>query len=263
METLASKITEKALPQMGRFEVKKGYCAIHGDFQSGNIGRGWSSCPKCSDEEMKRESIETQRINREEAKRRELESKMKQTAIPLRFQDRTLNNYIADTDQKKHALAMARDFADNFDDVLKTGRSLIFTGDVGTGKTHLSTGIAHQIMREGKAPLFTSVINAIRFVKETYHRDSQMSERQAIKTFIEPDLLILDEVGVQFGSDTEKLILFDIINGRYENMRPTIIISNLSLAKLSEYLTDRVIDRLREGGGKVQIFDWESYRRKA
>ena len=44
--------------------------------------------------------------------------------------------------------------------------------------------------------------------------------------FIRPDLLILDEVGVQFGSETEKMILFEIINGRYEQLKPTIVISN-------------------------------------
>ena len=46
--------------------------------------------------------------------------------------------------------------------------------------------------------------------------------------FIRPDLLILDEVGVQFGSETEKMILFEIINGRYEQLKPTIVISNLA-----------------------------------
>ena len=80
--------------------------------------------------------------------------------------------------------------------------------------------------------------------------------------FIRPDLLILDEVGVQFGSETEKMILFEIINGRYEQLKPTIVISNLADA-LTDYLGERVVDRLREGGGRMLIFDWPSYRRQA
>ena len=75
-----------------------------------------------------------------------------------------------------------------------------------------------------------------------------------------PDLLILDEVGVQFGSDAEKLILFEIINTRYQDMKPTILISNLTLVELGKYIGERVVDRMREGGGAILSFDWDSYR---
>lgn len=72
------------------------------------------------------------------------------------------------------------------------------------------------------------MIRAVRSVKETYAKGSGRTEAQALRDLVDPDLLILDEVGVQFGSDTEKLILFEIINGRYEASRPTIVISNLA-----------------------------------
>ena len=102
----------------------------------------------------------------------------------------------------------------------------MFCGGVGAGKTHLAVGIAHRLMEQGRIAVFTSVINAIRRVKDTYRRDSGQSEAQVVAGFIRPDLLILDEVGVQFGSETEKMILFEIINGRYEQLKPTIVISN-------------------------------------
>lgn len=97
-------------------------------------------------------------------------------------------------------------------------------------------------------------------VKDTYRRDSDTSESEIIKRLAFPHLLIIDEIGVQYGSDAEKNILFDIINERYESLRPTILISNLNLPKLAEYAGDRVIDRMKEGGGKVLIFDWKSHR---
>lgn len=76
-----------------------------------------------------------------------------------------------------------------------------------------------------------------------------------------PDLLILDEVGVQFGSDTEKLMLFDILNERYERRHPTILMSNLPRDEVSAYLGERVFDRLREDGGEFISFTWESHRK--
>ena len=44
-------------------------------------------------------------------------------------------------------------------------------------------------------------------------------------------------------------------------MKPTILLSNLNIEGLGEYLGERVMDRLREGGGKMIAFDWDSYRR--
>ncbi|WP_245153360.1 ATP-binding protein [Allopusillimonas ginsengisoli] len=184
----------------------------------------------------------------------------RRAAIPPRFAARKLSTFNAHCDSAAEALNIARSYASDFDGVLETGRSLIFVGGVGAGKTHLATGIAHSVMEQGYCALFSSVIGAVRSVKETYRRDSSKSESDAILALIKPDLLILDEVGVQFGSDAEKLILFEIINGRYEHMRPTIVISNLALAGLKEYLGERIIDRLREGGGKQVVFDWPSYR---
>ena len=42
--------------------------------------------------------------------------------------------------------------------------------------------------------------------------------------------------------------------------KPTILISNLDINDLKEYITERVIDRMREGGGQKIVFNWESNR---
>ena len=73
---------------------------------------------------------------------------------------------------------------------------------------------------------------------------------------------MLDEVGSQFGSDTEKLFIFDIIDGRYQNMKPTILISNLDIDGIKDAIGDRCVDRLREGGGMMVAFNWGSQRGK-
>jgi len=71
----------------------------------------------------------------------------------------------------------------------------------------------------------------------------------------------MDEVGVQFGSEFERQIMFDVLNERYEKRKPSILLSNIPPSELGTYLGDRVTDRLREDGGKMIAFDWESYRR--
>ena len=133
-------------------------------------------------------------------------------------------------------------------------------GSPGTGKTHLSIGIALEIMKSGQSAVFTSASRMLRAVKDTYHKESRFSEKQVMAVYESCDLLILDEVGVQTGSDYEKNIIFDVINARYENTRPTIILSNLVIDECKLYLGERVFDRMREGGGKAFLLDWPSHR---
>ncbi|MNL75123.1 DNA replication protein DnaC [compost metagenome] len=73
-------------------------------------------------------------------------------------------------------------------------------------------------------------------------------------------MLVLDEIGVQHGTDTERMLMFSILNERYNQMKPTILISNLAREPLEKYLGERAFDRMREGGGRMVVFDWESYR---
>ena len=67
-----------------------------------------------------------------------------------------------------------------------------------------------------------------RAVKNCWRNDSEKTADDAIEHYASLDLLIVDEVGVQFGSAAEMAILQEIINARYEGILPTILISNLS-----------------------------------
>ena len=238
-------------------------CSKHGPFTAKCfLGDIWTSCPDCVDEEHQREASAAKAKELEDNKQRWI-SKMGAACIPERFKDRTLKSYVATTEPQKIALQAATDYANNFSEALKTGRSLVFIGKPGTGKTHLAVGIALRIMhRENRVVYFTTVRKAINRVKATWTKGSTESEIEAIQSLAMPDLLILDEVGVQFGSDAEKMILFDIINERYEQRRPTLLMSNLSAEGVSEYLGQRIVDRLKEDDGRFIVFNWESYRGK-
>lgn len=69
-------------------------------------------------------------------------------------------------------------------------------------------------------------------------------------------------MGIQFGTDTERMILYEILDLRYEAMRPVILTTNITdLKSLEKLLGARIIDRLFEGESKIVFFDWESHRR--
>ena len=242
-----------------------GRCDKHGEFKRrvmDILGHRYmaSNCPACMDEDAAEEQRKRDE-SRAENTRRQWEAKIGRAGIPDRFIDRTLGSYLAKTEGQRRALAFAKRYADEFDAVAKTGRSAMFLGKPGTGKTHLAIGIALQIMTgSSRTSLFCTVMRAIRTVKDTWRKGAEQTEAAAIEALVFPDLLILDEVGVQFGSDAEKLLLFDVLNERYERRRPTLMISNLNAQEVAAYLGERVMDRMREDGGQVVVFDWASYR---
>lgn len=224
------------------------------------IGEVWGKCPECHREAAERreaEELERKRVER----RQKVESLMRRSYIPARFIEKDFAGYKATTPGQRGAMFACKAFAERWQTVKAKGGSLVLTGGPGTGKTHLACAIAGYIAEKDLArSLFVTVYEMLRHIKSTYNRNSELTEAQAVSEFADdPDLLILDEVGVQVGSDHEKLLLFDVLNTRYSNMRPTVLISNLSAGDLEAYLGHRVMDRFRECG-TVIAFDWASHR---
>ncbi|MGL5156257.1 MAG: ATP-binding protein [Aeromonas veronii] len=250
--------------------TREEHCEIHGAFISTQyLGRIWLKCPKCT----KAADLERQAL--EKAKTRERAALLKErnlakAGIPPRYQDRTLDNYRVSNPGQQRALDFCRHYAEHFDEALRAGRCAVFVGGVGTGKTHLCLGIAHALLDTGEYRVYyTTTLRAIRRIKDTWGRSSSETESQAVAALVSPDLLIMDEVGVQFGSETEKTLLFDVLNERYERRKPTLLLSNLpaksdnpEVKTVKAYLGERVYSRLREDGGEYLTFDWDDYRAK-
>jgi len=224
-------------------------------------------CPECLKERVERERIEDQRRMAEEAKQRQiayerqcLERRVSSSLIPQKYLTRTFDNYRAETPDQLKALSACQRFAEDFYGFQRTGAGLIMTGRPGTGKTHLACAIANSLIEQGHTCVFITASKMIRKIRETYRRDSEFTEQQIIDSLRDVDLLIIDEVGVQRGTESEEHLLFEVLNERNSVFAPTIILSNLTANQIKDYIGERALDRLREGGGKLVVFDWESYR---
>jgi DNA replication protein DnaC len=239
---------------------RKATCETHGEFDSRNVfGSVWTKCPACS--AIENENAKRAEMEREAAeKQRQWERRLGESGIPVRFMDRTLEKFEAKNEGQKSAHAFATEYAEKFSEILKTGRSAIFCGKPGTGKTHLSVGIGLSVMKRGGIVLFTTVQRMMRRIKDAWRKDSDESESDVVSLFSSPDLMIIDEIGVQFGSDFERNAMFDVLNERYENRLPTLLLSNLSPSEVKVFLGERVFDRLREDGGACVPFNWDSHR---
>ncbi|MDD9582652.1 ATP-binding protein [Klebsiella variicola] len=181
--------------------------------------------------------------------------------ITRRFGDCEFDNYLEINQEASRNLAACKRYANNWPAVLEAGKSLVLTGSCGTGKNHLAVSLAKNIIRNHLASVeLTDVMRLTRAVKSTWRRNADTTEESVLDHYASLDLLIIDEVGVQFGSPTEMTILHEIINARYESVLPTILISNLPREQLKEFISDRIFDRVTDGGRNYLVFNWTSFR---
>jgi len=193
-----------------------------------------------------------------------IEATLSRSGVPERFKAKEFEQFDDGGDPiLKRARDICRRYADEFDSVRRNGVCMVLTGKPGTGKTHLAIAILKRVMDRGRTGLFVTVSEMLRAIRGTYSPSSRETEQQVFDRFIEADLLVLDEIGVAIGDeDKRRALIFDVINGRYNAMRPTIIIGNLDPDQMSDYLGARVWDRLQESGAPIISFHWPSHRTK-
>lgn len=149
---------------------------------------------------------------------------------------------------KNYCAAYARDFL--IDRYRRTAPpSLLFLGNTGLGKTHLSLAIAGQVIEKGYGVVYGSAQNLLgKLEKEKFSFNTQDEEQQSYLSLVqECDLLILDDLGTEFLSQFVTSMLYNIINTRLLEGRPTIISTNLTFQEISKRYTDRLASRLFGG----------------
>lgn len=248
--------------------TKDAVCPEHGEFVSKGFRLEawkreiWSQCPQCQ-QAAEREQRDEEHRRQADRVARERQEAIGQACIPLRFQDRTFEAFHAADEVQLRAMTVVRDFTEGFAAYASKGSGLILSGKPGTGKTHLASAAMLALMGSGRWLQYLTVMEMIRMVRETWSRNSERSEREVLRLLgSEIDLLVIDEVGVGYATEGEQNIVFDVLDRRYAEMRPSILITNQDAQGLKSSLGERTFDRLRQTHALVK-FDWPSYRRTA
>ena len=131
---------------------------------------------------------------------------------------------------------------------------LLLLGPKGVGKTHLGASI----IREAGGT-FISVEEMIFKYECSMDFHSETNRVNLMNFYSTTPMLVIDEIGRSMQQAKEDAILNYVLRRRYENMLPTVLISNVKKEDLLKKLGDAVVDRLTETCKSVE-FVGESYR---
>lgn len=242
----------------GRMQVN---CDIHGPFMA-KVTRIpkrdiLSVCPECARVLQEQEQAKKDELRRL-ANAREREQQVADAAIPARFRGRTLASFKAESPEQIKALRVATSYVANWPESCSKGNWLVFSGLPGTGKSHLAIAILQALM-PAHVGRYMTCLELIQNIRATWRKDSIQSETEFLEYLTRLPLLVVDEIGVQYGTESEQHHLFDVLDRRYREMRPTILLTNQDKDGFRAFVGDRVYDRMTECARWVP-FTWPSYR---
>ncbi len=229
--------------------------------QSGQSSLG---CIKCA-AEAKERIAQADRKEQDELisqrKKNNIQTAFSKSGIPPIGLGCYFNNYQIYDDKQKSIVNLCKEYALNFAAVLKTGKSMVLTGDFGAGKNHLAYSIANYVINKGYKAKFRALRKLRREMIGTYAKSyTGPSEQQIIDDLVSPDLLIIDEIGCGKNSDFGENVVLEIVDERKNRWKPTILLSNLDSKGFEVAIGPRCLDRLKEHHGLVLPFTWGSYR---
>lgn len=126
-------------------------------------------------------------------------------------------------------------------DFSRRSPSLLLYGKTGLGKTHLSLAIAGKAVEEGYGVIYSSAQNLFnKLEKDKFGKADANTE----ETILDCDLLIIDDLGAEFTTQFTVSALYNIVNSRELEGKPTIISTNLLPEQLTKAYGERIASRI-------------------
>ncbi len=145
---------------------------------------------------------------------------------------------------KKRMGEIAKFCEDYANDFSLRSPSLFMHGATGLGKTHLSLSVANTVTEKGFGVIYSSAPNLFGELEREHFSRQNPNERTFEKELLETDLLIIDDLGVEFSTQFTVSCIYNIINSRILSGKPTVISTNLTPAELEDKYTQRITSRI-------------------
>ncbi len=128
-----------------------------------------------------------------------------------------------DNEKYRH---LAKRFISRFEEVGNTG--LLLYGDVGTGKSYLAACIANALLERGYSVKWVSTTEIVDHGFQSEERYHEYQEQ-----ITSPDLLVIDDLGAERGTDFALQRVHSLIDKRVSTNRPIIVTTNIRMAQMA------------------------------
>ncbi|NCE66111.1 ATP-binding protein [Pseudoflavonifractor sp. 524-17] len=156
--------------------------------------------------------------------------------------------------QMKHA----HFYVDNWPTIRAENIGYLLWGGVGTGKSYFAGCIANALMEQEVAVRMTNFALILNDLTASFE-----GRNEYIARLCRAPLLILDDFGMERGTEYGLEQVYNVIDSRYRSRRPLIVTTNLSLQDLQhpqDTAHARIYDRLLEMCAPIR-FSGENFRK--
>ena len=151
--------------------------------------------------------------------------------IPLLYRNASVDSFVLPSDNPTARTGLGtvvitvRSFVREFPNVPKPG--LLFMGPPGTGKTHLAVAVLRGLIARGFEGVFFDFQNLLDRIRSGYDQQSGTMDREAYRTALDTDILLLDDLGAHRVTDWVEDTVTSIVTHRCNNKKATIVTTNL------------------------------------
>lgn len=167
----------------------------------------------------------------------------KSSALSLSSFESFKLEYYPENSQKrmKNILEFCKNYSKKFN---KNSPGLLFTGNTGLGKTHLSLSIAREVINSGFGVIYSTSQNIISQLEREKFKNINNLSQNTERHFIECDLLIIDDLGTEFSSPFSEACIYNIINSRSILNKPIIISTNFGMKEFEKKYGESTVSRI-------------------
>ena len=150
-----------------------------------------------------------------------MERQFRNAQVPQRYVGKTFADYQV-TAENKNAVKAAHYIIDY------EPLSIYFHGEVGAGKTFLTSIVAQEYLKKGRAVIYIDTPYMLRALRASFAENTPEKDKldNKLKTLENCEVLIMDDLGAEMITEWGRETIYQIINKRYNHNRQTLITSN-------------------------------------
>ena len=155
-----------------------------------------------------------------------------ESQIPPLYRNASLENFVVPGIENPTArrelttvLMAVKKYISDFPNEKRPG--LLLIGETGCGKTHLAVAALREIIAKGFEGLFCNYQTLLNSIKAGYDPASNSSNREAYRTALDSEVLLLDDLGAHRITDWVEDTICSIVTYRCDNRKALLATTNM------------------------------------